>query len=347
MNRPSDAPGMVIPRLRERANVLDQQILAALANRAPLAEVEGLQKELANLRSAVEKYDSQRIRLWGLLSAIALVIAAAVISQMHMCSAEIALAAHTASIHLQLEPTDEEPILVQGLSPTSLSVQSSRPQAICSSSAAASGCIASSRIYLSEIVAYASSRLRVHQAGPCLNIVVGAGGLRVNFSYWPAIGSNKEEPVPQDASIRLIPGESIRFCGTGNVALSPLAANRIVLGEGIGASDARFRYVPSRTNGTLTINDTGTNTPIGPTDILDIGDLKGGLLAIEMDEKGLAVNAVGTAHKVSFLFGTSEKTLMPTWLDYLMYSPAVKLVLTVVFGIFGAVWAAKGKLREN
>jgi hypothetical protein len=180
-------------------------------------------------------------------------------------------------------------------------------------------------------------KMRFSSEPRCLNLQVAAGSLQLGYMVYRA---RPAENVPE--SLVLEAGDRVRLCANETL--------RLVLTGVTGLVPARWNDVPRAilpaiASGTLEFPSFGKRLSLSRTDVPSIDFASGaGPMSMELHDALFSIDIAGSATAVSVTNASGAHDARPVWLDWLLRSPALHGVLSLVGGLCAFAWSVREKI---
>jgi hypothetical protein len=328
--------------LTQRIAAVRSAIVSSLSDPKPLDDVHALSRDLDLLESLARRRSRRQSIKWAVFGVALLIAMASLLAARALSTAEIRIVAETRAFVLSGADRTEN-LLVDTVTLASITTDSSGG-AECRHVAAASSptCAAVADLRLNTISLHPDSTVAVRADGACIEADVVAGGANINFT-WASLSASSERQWSA-GHLTFPPGGSMRICPDTTPTLRYDGSTAVVLSRRTGAAANDQELIPSIATGVVAIKTTEQSSALFRTDMLRAGDIRQSLLVATLaDPIAMAFDGrVGTLEIVDS-HGASERSLMPTWLDWLANSPTV----TVIAAVFGAIVSFVMALRER
>ncbi|MCP3962324.1 MAG: hypothetical protein GY719_31155 [bacterium] len=316
-----------------------------------LADPDSTLESIKGIRDLIEQIDRHRQRLWNRCSlrwlvgctAIVLIVAA-ILSQIHWTSSRFVLDTSTRALIYGLGDQDDE--LVEGAGLQSIAYQGDHPLNHCVPEIERRDCTKVDRLDLLTLTAYAGSTVQLRRVAGCGEVSFLEGGGRLEVRIDPKSEADANLQRNTYRFIRLKPMSSVRYCQKANANLILGKPRFLIIGEVSTPAVAERFLLPAASVGKLVLADVGQTRSFGATDIVRIEEMgNNGVAAVHMGE-ALRVTVSGKAGRLQMERSGIEENAIPTALDWVVGSPAIKAFLSLFAGVWAGLVLMRAKVEE-
>jgi hypothetical protein len=334
--------------LRQRLAEVRQRLAEAVESNEPVATLEEHQKRRDVLEGMLRRLGRRRSLLWS-AAAIAIALVAAVVLRygFRLDRVGVVLNAETTAFTFVNGPAQLR------LNPAAIAATE-----IISSESALRWCMESGGVpqvpcevvkspRVNALLANANAAATVRTTGSCFELAVSRGSVQVLATAFavPVVGASPARPVVLPRSVTLTPGHVIRACTNRGTVLQLNGVTSIIVGERSGGAIAEYESYPALSRGTLFLDDVNESIELRRTDVPRLGGLvDSALIARVSDSIELSLLAEASAITID---SRSDRSAMPSWLDWLASNPGVQGALAIAAAIVASAVALRQRLLEE
>lgn len=324
--------------LVQRQGMLVGRLVAEMAHGQDANKIKRLIEQLAWVDSILARTRRRKAVVWTVRGLTLAVIVALVLSRLSLREATVNLGAGTRAAIVDVGPASENVVPVSFMLKR-VQIDASVQSCVSTEKNDTNRCLSVDLLRLNSLNLHREAAVSFEAQDGCVVVSVMGGGADVLLTMQERQSS---EDV-KTASHGLKPGESAKLCPSTEGELYVSRPSRVLLGSRIKLGPADELITPAIQQGTMSIADTGQSQSVGPADVVAL-DLRDGAMTVRIVQR-LDVTVVGTVSSgsVSNGTGTHERPVVPTWLDWLVSSPTIRLVLSIL----GAVVAFAISTRDR
>lgn len=337
--------GRKLRALRGRVGEYRQQFAERVESDAEVSELEALQKRIDLLDRVLGRERRRRSLAWsGAAVALALLVMVVFGYCLHLRHTRIVLTADTNAFTFTNTGKQAllNPLSIEATEIASSMMPLRRGWCVQPHPERHVPCELVKSLRLNALVANPHAVATFRRSDTCIEVVVVSGVVEASVSGFAAVDpAQSPQPIPRVATLQLTQGHTIRFCGSQDAVMQLTGVAAITIGDETRGGVTEQESYPAVLKGSLALFDVGETIPLQRTDIPRLRGL-GESAFIARCKNPIELTVLANAAGMTVDRG-SEKSLMPSWLDWLRHNPAVQGLVAAIGAIVAAVWA----LRER
>jgi len=315
------------------------QIEQCLARNCSSDSLHGLLQQLEDIERLLQRHNRRRTLVWSTSVALAAVGTSLLLHTVKLGRAPVSLVATTDAFVVENADVSAN-ALVDAAALRDLSLSAGGNEVCLTTDAEASNCAQTAVLKLNTVVVNARSTIMIRKERRCFEVHVFDGGAAVTTTSLPAkVSAQAATWETRHAALRA--GDSIRICPLDEVTIGLTDISGVVVAYRTFGGVAEREESPALLKGTVSITNVDKSIELKRTDIPRIGSAHGRFVARLQDSIDLSVVADAEQVDISNGLSVQSRSLIPSYLDRVMSSPFLKLVLGLIATITGTLIAIR------